>query len=479
MISLTLAVMVAMGITGFTNDGKIPITTKSDEARKAFLEGRDLADKALFTNAIQYFDNAIALDSGFALAYLERASASLTYKDSFFYLKKAVALKDKCTEGERLLILSTEAATNANTIQQKVYLDKLITLYPNDEHVHLFLGYYYQGQQKDALAIEQFKKAVEIAPGYSPAYNVLGYAYRQIENYPEAENAFKKYIELIPNEPNPYDSYAELLLKMGRFDESIINYQKALKADSNFFGSRIGIAANDMYKGEYENGSEELKKLFDMARNDGERGQMLFAQTILYVDADKMDMALQELEKQNMLHEKTNDIAAMAADFGVKGAILLEMGKYNDALTAYEKSEQLIASSDLSQNLKENAQLTLQIQRAAIALEKKDLKKAKEETEEYRKIAEANKNLNQIQMGHQVAGRIAFAEKKYDTAVAELLQSNQQNPSNLYRLALVYQTIGDKAKAKEFCNKAVKFNDLPNLNYAFIRMKAEKLLSTL
>jgi tetratricopeptide (TPR) repeat protein len=155
------------------------------------------------------------------------------------------------------------------------------------------------------------------------------------------------------------------------------------------------------------------------------------------------------------------------------------MGKYNDALTTYDKSEQLITSSDLSQTVKENIQLTLRIQRAVVALEKKDLKKAKVETEDYLKIAETNKNLNQIQMGHQVAGRIAFAEKKYDTALVELLQSNRQNPSNLYQLALVYQAMGDKAKAKEFCKKAAKFNELPSLNYALIRMKAEKLLSTL
>jgi len=78
----------------------------------------------------------------------------------------------------------------------------------------------------------------------------------------------------------------------------------------------------------------------------------------------------------------------MAADCGIKGAILLEMGKYNDALTTYDKSEQLITSSDLSQTVKENIQLTLRIQRAVVALEKKDLKKAKVETEDYLKIAE-------------------------------------------------------------------------------------------
>ncbi|MCX6120106.1 MAG: tetratricopeptide repeat protein [Ignavibacteriales bacterium] len=482
LMSLTLVVMLAIGITGCTkkaDDGKIPITTASNEAKKEFMEGRDLAEKALLANSIQHFDKAIALDSGFALAYLNRAIASLIPKDFHFYLMKAVALKEQCTEGERLLILSTEAGRSANTVKQKEYLDKLITLYPNDERVHLRLGLYYQGQQEYRPAIEHFKKAIEIEPKSSPAYNYLGYAYRQIENYSEAENAFKKYIELIPNEPNPYDSYAELLLKMGRFDESIANYQKALKVDQTFFNARIGIAANYMYKGEYENGSAELKKLSDMAHNDGERGQMLFSQTVLYVDAGKMDMALLELKKLNMLDEKANDVTGLADDFGIKGAILLDMGKYNDALTAYEKSEQLIASSDLSQKLKENAQLTLHFNRAAVALEIKDLKKAKAETEEVRKTAEANKNLNQLMRGHQLTGSIAFAEKEYEKAVSELLQTNQQNPRNLYRLALAYQAMGDKVKAKEFCKKAAKFNSMPGLEYAFIRMKAEKLLSTM
>jgi tetratricopeptide (TPR) repeat protein len=67
---------------------------------------------------------------------------------------------------------------------------------------------------------------------YSTAFNILGYAYRQDGNYNDAEAAFKKYIELIPNDPNPYDSYAELLLKMGRFDEAITQYKKALAIDS-------------------------------------------------------------------------------------------------------------------------------------------------------------------------------------------------------------------------------------------------------
>jgi RNA polymerase sigma factor (sigma-70 family) len=69
-----------------------------------------------------------------------------------------------------------------------------------------------RGPQQDAAgAIEHFTKATALAPSYTAPYNQMGYAYRQVADYANAEKAFKKYIELIPNDPNPYDSYAELL----------------------------------------------------------------------------------------------------------------------------------------------------------------------------------------------------------------------------------------------------------------------------
>jgi tetratricopeptide (TPR) repeat protein len=482
LISLMLCVGLILGTVGCAKKvevGKIPITTSSDEALKEFLEGRSLAEKLLATNSLQHFDKAIALDSNFATAYLNRANTSFAAKDFFSYLKKAVALSDRCSHGERLLILATEAGAYGKLVQQKEYLDSLLNLYPNDERVQNVIGGYYYGLQDYTRAIEHYQKALQIAPEFSPVYNILGYAYRQIENYTESEKTFKKYTELIPNDPNPYDSFAELLMKMGRFDESIINYQKALAIDSHFVASRLGIAANYMYQGMHEKGAAELETLFALAQNDGERRTKHFTQVVLYVDAGKMDEALKELEKQYLIAEKNGDAAAMSGDVGTKANILLEMGKYPEALAAFEMSVKILVASDLSKQVKENAELFLHYNRARTAIARKDLKSANKETEEFRSVAEVNKNLNQIRFTHELAGLIALAEKKADIAIKELLQANQQNPSNLYRLALAYKMLGDKAKAKEFCSKAAHFNGLPALNYAFIRTKAVNMLSNL
>ncbi|HKY28263.1 MAG TPA: tetratricopeptide repeat protein [Pyrinomonadaceae bacterium] len=455
--------------------GKIATTTASEEARKEFLKGRDIAERLLIQDSIQHFDKAISLDANFALAELNRANVSPTAKEFFDHLKKAVSLADKASEGERLLILGTEAGANGNTVKQKELLEKLVAAYPNDERARFTLGGYYFGQQDFPSAILHYKKATELAPSYSPAYNLLGYAYRQNQEYANSEQAFRKYIELIPNDPNPYDSLAELYLKIGKFDDAITQYRKALSIDSNFINSHVGIGMALMYQGKTDEAAAEINKITAKARSDGERRTALFALTVLAADSGKLDQALAEVDKQYALGEKGGDVPNMAGDLQLRGNILLEAGRYDEAKQAYERSLKITLDSSLSSEIKENAKLFHHYNLASVALGKKDYATAKSETEEFRKGAEAAKNPAQVKQSHELAGRIALEEKNYDQAIAELLQANQQNPYDLYRLCQAYQGKGDAQKAKEFCGKAAGFNSLPQLNYAFIRTKSQKL----
>lgn len=464
--------------TSTSANGKIPVTTSSDEALKAFLAGRDLSEKLRITDSISHYDKAISLDSNFALAHLNRAQVSPTGKEFFEHLNHAVSLADKASDGERMLIQAAEAGANGNPTKQKEILDRLVAAYPNDERAHFTLGGYHFGQQDFANAIAHYKKATELAPDYSTAFNILGYAYRQNESYAEAENAFRKYIELIPNDPNPYDSYAELLLKMGRFDEAIVQYNKALAIQPNFVNSHLGIAAALAYQGKTSDAQGELQKITEKARSDGERRTALFGQIVVAVDDGKLDQALAELEKQYAIAQKNNDVLAMAGDQQLKGNIFLEMGRHDDARKAYDQALKVTSDSNLSQEVKDNAARIYRYNLARVAIAKKDLAAAKTETETFRKAVEAARNANQLRQAHELAGRIALEEKNYDAAIAALTQANQQNPDVLYLLGQAYHGKGDTAKAKESFTKAARFNSLPQLNYAFVRSKAERALAT-
>jgi tetratricopeptide (TPR) repeat protein len=459
---------------GASDSGKIPITTKSEEARKEFLQGRDLSEKLLGHDSIEHFDKALALDPEFATAELNRANNSPSAKEFFEHLNKAVALADKASDGEKLLILASQAGANGDVEKQKDYLEKLVAAYPNDERAQFNLGTFYFGQQEFSAAIEHYKKTAGLAPDYSLNYNMLGYSYRQQNDYANAEQAFKKYIELIPNDPNPYDSYAELLLKTGRFNESITQYRKALSVDSHFVPSHFGIAADLMYLNEGEKAQAELQKMVEVSRNDGELRTAYFGMAVVAADSGKWDSALQAMDKEYAVAAKKNDVAAMAADLQAIGNITAEKQQYDLAAQQFERSMQMIEDSNLSKEIKDNAKLLHHFNLTAIAIGKKDYAAAKKHAEEYWQGAEASKNPLQMKLAHELTGRIALAEKDYDKAILELKQANDQDPRNLYRLSQAYAAKGDKAKAQDFCTQAAEFNSLPALNYAFIRVKAQK-----
>jgi tetratricopeptide (TPR) repeat protein len=200
----------------------------------------------------------------------------------------------------------------------------------------------------------------------------------------------------------------------------------------------------------------------------------LFALTVVDVDSGKMDKALEEVEKQYALGEKTSDVAGMTGDLQLKGNILLEGGKADEAKAEFEKLVKMTDASTLSQEIKDNAKLFHHYNLARVALAKKDMATAKTEADAFNKGTASQKNPFQTKQAHELQGMIALEAKDYDAALTELLQSNQQNPYDLYRTCQAYQGKGDMGKAKEFCNKAATFNSLPLMNLAFIRMKAAK-----
>src|SRR5262249_22788022 len=124
--------------------------------------------------------------------------------------------------------------------------------------------------------------------------------------------------------------------------------------------------------------------------------------------------------------------------------------------------------------IKDNAKLAHHFNLAGLAIARKDYTTAQSHIADFRQGAQTSKNPAQIKQVHELVGRMALAQKNYDEAIADLQEANQQDPQNLYRLSQAYQGKGDAAKSKEFMKKAAEFNSLPQLNYAFIRTKAEK-----
>jgi tetratricopeptide (TPR) repeat protein len=480
-ISRLLAlVFVTWGVFGCSkpaDEGKIPVTTKSDEARKEYLRGREMADRLQTHEANGYFDKAIAADTGFAMACLLRANGGASTTEFLEYIGKAVSHAGNASEGERMVILAAEAGSIGDVAKQKELLEKLVAAFPRDERAHELLANYHSGQRDYDSAIGHFKAATEMAPGYPPVYNSMGYAYRAMEKYPEAEQAFKKYIELVPADPNPYDSYAELLLKEGKFEQSIENYKLALAKDPNFISSKQGVAFNNLYMGKAGEAETGLKAMMASARDESERGQARFDLIVFYIDGGNTAMALQYIDSGYAESENRHDLIDMAQALDFKGAVLEEAGKYAEAGELYAREMKMIESSNLSAERREGFVRGDQYHAAILAMAAKNMNDAKSHAAELEKLTAAKPTPGRQRFVHDLFGRIALGAKEYDKAIDEFQKADLQNPYNLYRLALAYSGKGDPAKVKEYCARAAHFYPLPDVGYAFIRQKAEKMLA--
>jgi tetratricopeptide (TPR) repeat protein len=451
--------------------GEISITTKSDEARKIFLEARQLSDNARSDEARALFSKAVEKDPDFALAHLHRALTGTSYMDYQNHLQKAVALAPKVSEGEQLLIKSHQAYLDNNPVEAVKLREQLVQKFPKDKQAHLYLAFAYGGRDQDDKAIAEFEAAIAIDKDFAPAYNYLGYAYREKGEYTKAEEAFKNYIRLLPKEANPYDSLADLYMKMGRHEDAITNYKKAVELNPKFAFSQRKIGDNLVFMDKHEEGREAYRKALAMETTPSGKLTDMAAIAGSYIYEGKHQQALTEGEKILQTAIKESLPEWQAGTHSANCDIYIEMGDFAKAEQSVTECRKVVTSSSLSPALKENFAKDALFDEALIAAKRKDFTKAMAKADEYKAKIEAGKDPKEMENHHALVGRIHFEKSDYGKAIEHLKQANQENPYTLYLLAVSESKAGDKARADELFKKVANWNE-DSLNYAFVRSKA-------
>lgn len=454
---------------------KIPITTRSDDAYDLYLAGRNLSDRLRPSEARERYLEALTHDRHFALAHLALANSASTAREFFDSMSRALALTDVVSDGERLMILAQDAAVRGDPAEQFSLLVELAATYPGDERAHALLGGYHFGRQEYEDAIRHYEKAVEIAPEFSPPYNLLGYSYRAQARYEEAERAFLRYIELIPDEPNPYDSYAELLMKVGRFDESIEAYEKALSIKPDFLFSYAGLGNNLMLLDRYDAAREVFAEQFELASNDGQRRNALFWEAMSHVHQGDTGSALSVYDRLYAMAETDRDLAAMAGDLTVMGNILLEAGELDRAEEKFVQAVQLMGDASVPEDVKENTRRNFLYWKTRLEIARGHLADARRQLESYDQQVEKRRIPFELRRVQELEGYLALASDRPAEAAAAFANADQQNPRVLYLTARAHQESGDLPKALAVARSAADFNGL-NFNYAFVRQAAQQLV---
>ena len=457
---------------------KVPVTTSSDEALALYLEGRALADNLHAVEAREKFAAALELDGEFAMAWLAMANTAQSTAQFFEAVGKAEDYMANASEGEQFFIRALIAAAENDQEAQFEALKNVMSAYPKDERTHFAMANYFNGIQDFDNAILHYGHATSINPGFAIAFNALGYAHRANDNLDAAREAFKKYVEVIPDEANPYDSYAELLMEMGQYEESIENYRKAIDIEPTFITAYAGISINESLRGNPEAAQAAAAEMLAVARTNGQKQAAMFRSVTAHLMAGNMDAALETSEEMLAKSEAEGNHAALGGTSEYIGDILLTMG---DGAKATEYFEQALAHRQQAATREANkmaAERAYLFKTAIAAMMEDEDEVAAELTAKYTAAAGADGNAFERRRIHELAAFLAMHGDDYETAAAEFDQASQLNPIVLYWSAVVNKELGNTEKAADLAQRAAYRNTLSG-NLPFFRNQAVALAEEL
>lgn len=473
---LLLILIFILPLDLFAQSKEIPITTSSKEALKFFMDGRDKLLNIEYVAAAASFDNAIQKDPNFAMAYLLRAQSGGGFNITRKNLDKAISLIDKVSEGEKTLIRYIQSAVDGNGAKQKEYLDQLLKNFSADKVVQATAGNYYYAISDYKTALDHFNAISELDKNMGFAYNMIGYCQSALNNYAEAEKAFQTYIKLNPEKGNPYDSYGELLLKMGKYDESIPQYKKAFEKDPvNFSGSLSGIGDNYLFKGDYESARKYYQEYFNKVPGTTYKLGALFQKATSYLYEGKTESAIKTFDEYISLADKESLKTSVINGTGYQGFILTETGNPTEGIKYFDKVTDLVNKSDLTEAVKENYMTGSMMQHFYALTASGKLDQALAESEKCKTKIAARKNpreemeLNSLLALYEIKkGNNAKAIEYFDKAAKD-------DPLNWYYKAIALKNSGDKLNALKLFEKVTKLN-INSIGLALVRGRAFKEL---
>ena len=232
----TIAQQVRLNLTPQRQLALARIRSVDPEAYDTYLRGRyywNQRNPAGIKQSIAYFQQAIAKDPNFALAFSGLADAynisnvigAYTSKESLPQAKaaaeKAIQMDPSLAEAHAALGMEKSHYEFDFPGAQREFL-RAIELNPNSAYAHLFYSNCYllpMGRTAEAVAENQ--RALALDPLSLPINNFMGMSYYFAEDYEKSYQQYQRTIALDPTFPLAHEYFSALLIAMGRYELAI------------------------------------------------------------------------------------------------------------------------------------------------------------------------------------------------------------------------------------------------------------------
>src|ERR1700678_3217299 len=438
----------------------VPVTTQSTVAAKAYELGLvEREDRFFVDEGLEFFRQAVKADPQFALGHAALGYFTADPKEAKEESALATKYIDNASADEQLLIRWMNSTKNGEAVVAISSMNDLLAKYPNDKRLGNMAAEWLcanQGASEHGEAI--LVRLLKSDPDYYPAMNNLAYCYALSGQAHLAPALMDRYVAALPNEPNPQDSYGEIMRMLGDYPAALEHYQKALAINPHFNASQAGVASTYALMGDERKARAQYLVAIKgtTERSTQIRYRILYAMT--YYRENKPRLAREEFEKV--------DTEAHAAGLTVQEAeIHRAMALFNpDATSALKDLDE--AREDLSDTRKSNLlpgdrdnELALILQaRVFIAVNAGNTEAAQATEKLLENMAQTNRSTPVQQAYHSGNGALLFAQGDYAGALAEL-REDPQNPLSLQLLSAAQTKAGQTADARKTLETLAAISD--------------------
>src|SRR5258706_15602341 len=255
---LTLGVCLATPLYAHAHHVKkattasMPVTTSSAQARSLYEKGMQDYELLYLERCNEDWGAAVKADPNLAVAWAWIAFNSSNPQEVSAAREKAKSLAPKLTKGEQLMVSWIVKGQEGDFIDGIAAMNDLLEMFPKDKHLLYLAGNWLMGENGDEQARRIMEKALALDKNYPAALNDLAYLYARDREFAKAFADMDRYVALLPTEPNPQDSYGELLRMARNFEGSLQHYRAAPKIDPAFVNSQVGLGDTYALRGKQE-----------------------------------------------------------------------------------------------------------------------------------------------------------------------------------------------------------------------------------
>jgi tetratricopeptide (TPR) repeat protein len=261
---------------------KLPVTTSSAQARKSFENAMREFEEYRIRETLQDLRAATKADPNFAQAFILISRMSTDPAEQAATRKRAKQLAAKVSPSEQLLIRWLADAQENNYLPAISAMNDLLAKYPRDQRLAYLAGDWLMQQQRYEQAVAVLERAVALFPDYAAALNDLAYGYADTGNFEKAFATMDHYVKLEPDQPNPHDSYGEILRMAGKLDAALEHYRMSIRIDPNF-GSELGVADTYALMGKEREAREEYDRAIVFAPSNGDKVQRELQSAVTWI----------------------------------------------------------------------------------------------------------------------------------------------------------------------------------------------------